>query len=188
MISAILRPDKPPEKMSELSFVACLAVAECIRETCGIKPALKWPNDVLVRGKKIAGILVEMMTGPCGTVAVVGIGLNVNQPAFPAELAPEATSVAMEIGNPWDLEEMLVSLATSLFTEYDKYMGSGFEGTLRRWRNHMWGVGAHAEATTGGQRFTGIIRGVDSTGALILEDGSGADHLIHAADRISITT
>ena len=187
-MSAILRPDKPPEKTPELSFVACLAVAECIRETCRITPALKWPNDVLVGGKKVAGILVEMMTAPRGAVAVVGIGLNVNQTAFPADLAADATSVAMEIGNPCDLEEMLVSLATSLFTEYDKYVSSGFGGTLRRWRNHMWGVGARAEALTGGQTFSGIVRGVDPTGALILEDASGHMRLIHAADRVSITT
>ena len=186
LISAILTPGKPLQDLPQVTFVASLAVAECLCAAYGLDVLLKWPNDVLSGGKKIAGILVELAFLRTGTAAVVGIGLNVNQMRFPPDLADTATSVALETGRCWDVEESSLDLVDALFTEYENYQHRGFEEILRRWRKYMWGCGGHSEVISGGRTLEGTMVGVDSTGALILRDANGEQHVIHAADAISV--
>ena len=185
-MSAILIPGKPPEDLPQVTFVASLAAAEWLRGGYGLDVLLKWPNDVLIGGKKIAGILVELAFLRTAAAAVVGIGLNVNQMGFPPDLADTATSVALETGRCWDVEESSLDLVGALFTEYENYQHRGFEEILRRWRKYMWGCGAQAEVVGEGRILEGTISGVDSTGALILRDANGEEHAIHAADAISV--
>ena len=184
IMSAILRPAMPASEMPKLSFAASLAVAEWLKSECGLGCALKWPNDVMVGDRKLAGILVELAISANECAAVAGIGVNVNQRRLPDELAETAASLAIETGQSYDIPALTKSLAGHVFTVYERFLTSGFEGILADWRKYMWGMGAKVEVATEGQALNGIIRGVDHAGALLLEDAHGQVHAVHAADAV----
>ncbi|HPP76254.1 MAG TPA: biotin--[acetyl-CoA-carboxylase] ligase, partial [Armatimonadota bacterium] len=100
LVSVIFRPNLPPERMGELAFVASVAVAGTLRDCCGLEPRIKWPNDVQVDGLKISGIIVEAAKG----AAILGVGINVNWTELPEEITSTATSIALEVGRPVDME------------------------------------------------------------------------------------
>jgi len=178
LMSIILRPKLPLNRYSELAFVAAVALAECLRDACGVEPALKWPNDVLIGGRKVAGILVEADQG----AAIVGIGVNVNQSEFPHELASTATSLAIEAGSGLDVDALTQALIDSLFAAYKL----PFEEILTRWRKYMWGLGCPVEVVTEGVTVSGTIVGIDSDGGLLL-DCDGKQQRVIAADAVSAT-
>ena len=175
LMSVILRPKLPLNRYSELAFVAAVALADCLRDNCSLEPALKWPNDVLIGGRKVAGILVESGQG----AAIVGIGVNVNQSEFPPELAATATSVAIEAGSGLDVDALTQALIDSLFAAYQL----PFEEILTRWRKYMWGLGCSVDVVTEGVTVSGTIAGIDSDGALLLDQAGGVRRIV-AADAV----
>jgi BirA family biotin operon repressor/biotin-[acetyl-CoA-carboxylase] ligase len=117
-VSVLLRPAIAPADALWLSLAAGLAVQAAVREVTALEPDIRWPNDLLLSGKKFCGILTELNAEATRVRhAVVGIGINVHQPAFPPELAPIATSLAMETGRNWPRQELLVSLLKALHRE-----------------------------------------------------------------------
>lgn len=180
ILSAVLRPSIPSERWGELSFVASLAIAKCLEsEGCG-EVALKWPNDVLLGGRKVCGILVETSGG----AAVVGIGLNVNQREFPQEIRESATSVMLQTGAARDVRCTVDSLARGLFSRYEAYVVRGFEEIRRHWEKYMWGAGRLVEVVGEGYHLRGRMTGVDPSGALVIADGEGKRHNVVAADDV----
>lgn len=164
-------------------FAASLAVADCLRECCGIPdPQLKWPNDVLVRDRKIAGILVETASRPHPAV-VVGIGVNVLQTSLTPEISQLATSIVLETGMELDVDELAELIAHTFFDLRDLR----FEDILDQWRNYMWGVGRQADVTGEGRTVSGVISGVDSAGALLLADALGNVTSIVSAESVRIS-
>jgi BirA family transcriptional regulator, biotin operon repressor / biotin---[acetyl-CoA-carboxylase] ligase len=123
LVSVLLRPDVEPARLPELSLVAGRACAEAIAEVAGLEIEVKFPNDVLVRGRKVAGILAEASEGR----VVLGIGVNVSQAAgdLPAEPRTPATSLLLETGRPVDRAELLVALLDRLERRYDEWLGAG---------------------------------------------------------------
>ncbi|MCE5199776.1 MAG: biotin--[acetyl-CoA-carboxylase] ligase [Armatimonadota bacterium] len=184
LMSMVLRPDKPVSCLGEMAFVVSLGVAEYIAREHGLEPGLKWPNDVMIGSRKIVGILVEAVPSQEGCV-VAGIGLNVNQPKFPSELAGIATSLAIESGRFYDVDSIADGIAASVLEIHRDYLKNGFEETLGLWRKYMWGVGKQACIMTGDQEVIGIIDGVNCSGALVLRDSSGNTIVVHAADNIN---
>jgi len=184
LMSAVLAENRPPSEYSQLSFTASLAVAELLRSKCGLPAEIKWPNDVVVRGRKIAGILVEIALTRVGSTAVVGIGLNVRQTSFPDEIADIATSIALQGGSCTDVDELIEALTESLFSIIE----TSFEEILARWRKYMWGIGKRAAVHTEGNIITGVIGGVDSIGALLLDLPNGARQSIVSADVLKLVT
>ncbi len=178
-MSVLLRPDIPPNRYSELAFAAGIAVAECLEKKCGLAPALKWPNDVLVADRKIAGILVERERG----AAVIGIGVNVMQGSFPPDLAKMATSVALEQGKCTDVETLAAVILERLFAACIL----GFEEIRERWQKYIWGVGRLVEVVTEAATFPGTITGIDTDGALLIDRG-GIIRRVIAADTINVRT
>jgi BirA family biotin operon repressor/biotin-[acetyl-CoA-carboxylase] ligase len=183
LMSIILRPPIPIESIHELTFVTSLAIADYLNIRFGISVLLKWPNDVLVDDKKIAGILIEQASTDEGLAVVVGIGLNVNQSQFPSELSDIATSIALLAGNRYNIPEIAETLSSNILLQYKKYLSSGFEDILTRWRKYMWGIGGQARITTEGKVIEGTIIRLDPTGALIIK-GDFDTHTIHAADAV----
>jgi BirA family transcriptional regulator, biotin operon repressor / biotin---[acetyl-CoA-carboxylase] ligase len=120
LVSVLLRPDVEPARLPELSLVAGRACAEAIAEVAGLETEVKFPNDVLVRGRKVAGILAEASEGR----VVLGIGVNVSQDAgeLPAEPRTPATSLLLETGREVDRAELLVALLERLERRYDKWL------------------------------------------------------------------
>jgi BirA family transcriptional regulator, biotin operon repressor / biotin---[acetyl-CoA-carboxylase] ligase len=123
LVSILLRPDVEPARLPELSLVAGRACAEAIAETAGVETDVKFPNDVLVRGRKVAGILAEASEGR----VVLGIGVNVSQAAgeLPAEARTPATSLLLETGREIDRAELLVALLDRLERRYGEWLGAG---------------------------------------------------------------
>lgn len=122
LVSVLLRPDVEPARLPELSVVAGRACAEAIADVAGLETEVKFPNDVLVGGRKVAGILAEASEGR----VVLGIGVNVSQAAgeLPAEPRTPATSLLLETGREVDRAELLVALLERLERRYDEWLGA----------------------------------------------------------------
>jgi BirA family biotin operon repressor/biotin-[acetyl-CoA-carboxylase] ligase len=120
LASVLLRPQVEPARLPELSVVAGTAVAEALAAATGLAPTVKFPNDVLVGGKKVAGILAEANEGR----VVLGIGVNVNQTAdeLPADASTQPTSLRLETGQKLDRAQLLVSILNRLGVEYDRWL------------------------------------------------------------------
>jgi BirA family biotin operon repressor/biotin-[acetyl-CoA-carboxylase] ligase len=123
LVSVLLRPAVESPRLPELSLVAGGAVAEAIAEVTGIDPAIKFPNDVLVGGKKVAGILAESTEGR----VVLGIGVNVNQTAedLPRDAQTTPTSLRIEVGDRVDRADLLAAILLRLERSYDRWIASG---------------------------------------------------------------
>lgn len=125
-LSILWRPDFPPEKAARLSCAGALAASAAIEEVCGISPNIKWPNDLLLNGKKISGILTEAAwQGEGRSFVIVGTGINVNTEQFPEGLKGIASSLYLETGRSWELER----LAAAFIARLDSvYQGWGEDG------------------------------------------------------------
>jgi BirA family biotin operon repressor/biotin-[acetyl-CoA-carboxylase] ligase len=119
LASVVLHPDVPTENLAELSLVAGRACAQALAEVAGVVPTVKWPNDVLIDGRKVAGILAEAREGR----VVLGIGINVHQTAaqLPDRAEQPATSLLLETGRRFERAELLASLLDHLEREHDAW-------------------------------------------------------------------
>ena len=120
LVSVLLRPPVEPPRLPQLSLVMGGAVAEAIAETTGLDPAIKFPNDVLLGGRKVAGILAESSEGR----VVLGIGVNANQTAaqLPADAQTEPTSLRLELGEPVDRAALLATILRRVEQAYDRWI------------------------------------------------------------------
>ena len=120
LVSVLLRPEIEPSRLPELSLVAGGAVAEAIADVTGIDPAIKFPNDVLVDGRKVAGILAESSEGR----VVLGVGVNANQTAdeLPGDVQTQPTSLRVELGEPVDRAALLAAILLRLEGAYDRWL------------------------------------------------------------------
>jgi BirA family biotin operon repressor/biotin-[acetyl-CoA-carboxylase] ligase len=186
-LSLILRPPVSTAVAPQLNLLAAVAVAEAIIEVSGLTPAIKWPNDVLVNGKKVCGILAEMQTeaGVLQSV-VLGIGVNVNAPlsAFPPELQDKASSLFLAGGRLLDRAAFAAALLTHLEKFSVLWIEQGFSAIRPAWERHaaeLIGKAIVVAAPEG--TLAGTVLGLDSDGALLLrEQDSGAPRRVLAGD------
>jgi len=177
--SVILRPALPPSDVLVLSLAVALAVRAAIRElNPALQPDLKWPNDLLLDGKKFCGILTEMNAEPTRVRhIVVGIGINVNQASFPDELRPIATSLLVASGGEWSRVDLTASLLKSLHREYRELVDNAAarESILRRFTSASSYVrGKHVRISENGDAgFEGITEGLDPRGFLQVRTAAG---------------
>ena len=167
--SSILRPALPPSEVLVLSLAAGLAVQAAIRQVDDrVHPDLKWPNDVLIDGKKVCGILTEMNAEVTRVrYIVVGIGINVNQASFPKELS--ATSLRLTTGSEWSRVELAAALLKSLDQEYRALVEDqgARQSILRRFaENSSWVHGRNVRIEENGAAFEGTTEGLDPRGFL----------------------
>jgi biotin-[acetyl-CoA-carboxylase] ligase BirA-like protein len=171
--SVILRPQFKPAESARLVFAAGLAVAETLREQYGLKVETNWPNDVLVDGRKICGVLTEMNSvGGKVNFVVVGVGVNVNfdvGKVFPEELQETATSLKKECGEQVSLDELLRVLLVKLEKTYELFTTGGFLPVLAEWRKYARFLGSQVEVSTDDGRLQGVALDVDEEGALLLK-------------------
>lgn len=175
--SLILRPQGGPADAARLSFVAALAVHDALRALCGpqLNLALKWPNDVLLNGGKLSGILLESM-GSGGTIQALVIGIGVNLAAAPQAVEPGAVrpvSLQGETGLSVTPDDFLTALAVS-FDGWSRQMRDfGFAPIRAAWLARAARIGETITARTGTAEATGRFEGIDETGALILTGPRG---------------
>ncbi len=186
-LSAILRPPVPAAAVSQLNLLAAVAVADTIAQVCGLTPAIKWPNDVLVGGKKVCGILAEMQTAAATLrAAVLGIGVNLNAPldAFPEELRGKASSLFLAGGRLVDRSAFTVALLTHLEKLYVLWLEGGFSALRPAWEHYAaWMMGQQIVVAAPDGTVAGTVLGLDRDGALLLqEQGSGTPRRLLAGD------
>ncbi|MEW6661825.1 MAG: biotin--[acetyl-CoA-carboxylase] ligase [Bacillota bacterium] len=183
-LSLILRPPIQPAKAPHLTMVAAVAAARAVEEASGLKAGIKWPNDILVNGKKVCGILTELKAEAERVhYAVVGIGLNVN--LSPADLPPElhatATSLAIETGHPVSRVLLTQGLLVHLEAFYTGYLAQGFGLIKEAWEKMNVTLGRPVQVTAPEGRFSGIALDIDADGALLVA-GEGGIRAFYAGD------
>lgn len=184
--SVILRPALPPSDVLVLSLAAGLAVQAAIQQIDSTVMAdLKWPNDVLIGGKKVCGILAEMNAEATRVrYIVVGIGINVNQASFPKDLP--ATSLRLATGTEWSRVELAAALLKSLDREYRALLEGidAREAILRRFAaSSSWTVGKSVRIEENGAAFSGVTEGLDSRGFLLVRNEKGVRTILSGTVR-----
>ncbi|MCF5051115.1 biotin--[acetyl-CoA-carboxylase] ligase, partial [Pseudomonas syringae] len=166
--SLVLRIDGGLRQLEGLSLVVGLAVMQALRESGVQGASLKWPNDVLVGQKKIAGILLELVGDPADICHVVlGIGVNVNMQKAD-EVDQQWTSVQLETGSPVDRNRLVAQLGLQLQHYLDRHRVAGFTALQEEWeQNHAW-QGRAVSLIAGVNQVDGVVLGVDPQGALRL--------------------
>ncbi|MGM9923140.1 MAG: biotin--[acetyl-CoA-carboxylase] ligase [Bacillus sp. (in: firmicutes)] len=184
-MSIILKPHIPIHEMPKLTLLTAVAVAQAIESTTGVSPHIKWPNDVLMNGKKVCGILTEMQAEADGIHSVViGPGINVNQRLedFPEELRDIATSLMIETGKTVAREVLISSILSKLEDLYLLFQHEGFGPIKALWESYAINMGKTITATTAQGRITGKALGITEDGVLLIKDEHDHVHSIYSAD------
>jgi BirA family biotin operon repressor/biotin-[acetyl-CoA-carboxylase] ligase len=175
-MSLILRPPIPIMHASHLTLLASVGVWEGIRRVTGLPIQIKWPNDLLVQGKKVCGILTELR-GEHDQIhyVILGIGMNVNTQAehFPPELRKIATSLAIELGKPIHRAILLAAMLEELEKAYDRYLREGFSPIRERWEQVSGILGKTITARTPQGKIHGIAEHLNEQGALLIRTQQG---------------
>lgn len=184
--SVVVRPNLPPSDVLVLSLAAGLAVRAAIQQVDSrLTTDLKWPNDVLIDGKKVSGILTEMNAEATRVrYIVVGIGINVNQTGFPKEL--QASSLRLATGSDWSRVELTAALLKSLEREYRNLLedSEARESVLRRFaESSSWVQGKAVRIEENGSAFEGTTAGLDSRGFLQVRTSKGMQTVLSGTVR-----
>ena len=187
--SVILRPRLLPVHAPQITLMAAVALAETVAPLIEQAPVIKWPNDILVNGKKLAGVLSEAACNPERIDHVIlGIGLNLNYRvvSMPAEIRRRATSVTDLTGNEIDRESVMIRLIQNLDRCYGELEECGFETLRPRWDKFFGLRGRRVRIENHEQVVTGRALGIDRNGALVVEDEFGELQNIYAGDVIPL--
>lgn len=190
-LSAILRPKLHPLHAPQITLMAAVALAETAQLFVADHVSIKWPNDILVNGKKLAGILTESSCDPDRIhYVIVGIGVNLNLPreSLPDALRDSATSVLVLTGRPIDRTAFACRLIRSLDQCYGELERKGFGPLAERWESFSALKGKRVRVDMAGQQVAGLASGIDKDGALILLLEDGSRQRILAGDVIPLDT
>jgi BirA family biotin operon repressor/biotin-[acetyl-CoA-carboxylase] ligase len=183
--SLILRPPVLPTQASQLTFLSAVAVARAIAAVTTLQPAIKWPNDLLVEGRKVAGLLIEMSAETEKVhFVVLGIGVNINmtRDQFPSDLRHPATSLALETGREISRLEFTRALLTALDDTYEIFLTRGYEAIRDEWLSHCSIMGREVRIMFHESATYGMVMGIDEDGALLLRLHDGRIERVIAGD------
>ena len=183
--SIVLRPPLPPAAVPQVALVAGVAVAAALAEMPGLAPRVKWPNDVLIDGRKVAGILTEMEAEVERVHHVIlGIGVNLNAPraAFPPELRERATSLFLATGRRVDRAAVTGRLLAALEARYGRFLEGGFEAVRAEWESYSCLTGTDVRVASAEGEMAGRVLGLDTDGALMLARPDGTSTRIVAGE------
>jgi BirA family biotin operon repressor/biotin-[acetyl-CoA-carboxylase] ligase len=178
-VSVVLRPGPDPSP-SLWTLVAGVGLAEALRLVSGLDVLIKWPNDLVVRGKKVCGILTEGCASE-GVIrhVVIGFGINLRPAAYPADLTDRATSLERELGRPVERGLVLAASLEALASRVERCRASGVAEVLDRWRALApSSIGSQVEWSGPRGVRRGTTAGIDENGALLVGAGSGIERII----------
>jgi BirA family biotin operon repressor/biotin-[acetyl-CoA-carboxylase] ligase len=174
--SVLLRPDLPPQETTQLTILSATAIRRAIKTVTGLSAEIKWPNDLLLRGRKVAGILTEL-SAELDRVrhVIVGIGVDVNQDAqgFPGELRKTATSLKIESGAEVSRPELAVEILRELDHDYARLGPGKFSEVADEWEAACVTIGRNVTVHAGDRRFKGRAESLDDDGALLIRTEHG---------------
>jgi BirA family biotin operon repressor/biotin-[acetyl-CoA-carboxylase] ligase len=178
--SVLLRPALRPQKVTQLTVAAATALTRAIRAETDLTPRIKWPNDVLINGRKVAGVLTEL-SAELDTVRHVnlGIGVDVNLTAseFPSEVRKVATSLRIESGRQIERADLAVAILRELDRDYARITSGQFAELADEWESHCSTLGTNVVIRMGDRTVAGRAESLDPDGALLLRTEHG--HLEH---------
>jgi len=182
--SIVLRPKFELGRWPLIGLMSALAVSDALAKTFNLQTDIKWPNDVCVNERKLSGILAETVETNLGMAAIVGIGINLKQADFSAELKSSATSVEEAAGATPNGDMMLDNLLGALAQRYDVLQSNdGAEHTIREWCAHSsYAYDRKVRVTLNQEVFEGTTRGLESDGALRVETEEGRIRIVRAGD------
>ncbi|RST73644.1 biotin--[acetyl-CoA-carboxylase] ligase [Siminovitchia acidinfaciens] len=184
-MSIIVRPDLPPQKAPQFTLITAVAVARAIEEVTEITPEIKWPNDLLIKGKKVVGILTELQAEADKISSlIIGIGMNVNHASddFPVEVKKIASSLFIEKGEKISRAALIQSFLKNFEKYYSIYISDGFLPIRILWESYATSIGKQIKATTVTGEIVGVAVGISNEGVLKIEDEKGVIHNIYSAD------
>jgi BirA family biotin operon repressor/biotin-[acetyl-CoA-carboxylase] ligase len=177
-LSVVLRLPLPPDSLPIVTLALGLATADTIARITGLAPDLRWPNDVMLGGKKTAGILVQL----ADEAVIAGIGINVNHPAFPPEIAQEATSLRLASARLQSREDLLIALLPAIDSFCRMLVEGGRAPILEMFARHSsYAQGKRVRVDNpSGRALEGVTAGLDANGFLIVRADNGAESLVVA--------
>jgi len=182
-LSLILRPKISPLEAPKITLLAGIAAAESILSLADIDVHIKWPNDILIGNRKVAGVLTEIASDLDEVSHVVtGLGMNVNVRAFPPELQDVATSLYLEIGRPVDRSALVRTFLERYEPHYTTFLEGRTDAILERWKALSRTLGSRIGVEISGRRITGVARNIERDGSLILETPDGKMHRVFSGD------
>jgi len=183
-VSILLRPRLAPAQTPLLTMLAGISAQAALEAVTGLSPELKWPNDLLLNGKKLGGILTEMHAEPSVVrFVVVGIGINTNQEKFPAELAAIATSLRKESGRITFRMELLVRLLSQFESDYSRFLTEGPPFVVERFQKASdFAKGRRVRVDTGVESYVGTTTGLSPEGLLLVKRENGQATTVIAGD------
>lgn len=182
--TVLLRPRLSPAQAPLLTMLAGISAHDAIQAQTGLLPELKWPNDLLLNGKKLGGILTEMHAEPDAVrFVIVGMGINVNQEKFPAELSTIATSIRKESGRMTYRLELLARLLGQFETDYNRFLREGPGFVVDRFQSaSSFAQGRRVRVDTGVESYLGTTAGLSPEGLLLVSRDNGPLVTVIAGD------
>ena len=182
-MSIILRPSFVPAKAPYITFISAIALVESLQQVLELEARIKWPNDVMINGKKTAGILTELRAEMEGIHhIIVGIGLNVNNTRFPKELRDKITSLSSEVGEKVARVPLVQAFLESLEHWYEITLGPHPEQSFERWRELSCTVGNDVEVNLGDRVLKGRATRLEPGGSLFVLQDNGEEYEVLAGD------
>ena len=184
LFSVLLRPQLSPEKAPQITLLMALAVSKVLREQYGFDAKIKWPNDVVINGKKVCGILTEMnMDGTGIASVVVGIGINVNQKNIPEELTQSATSLSLQKGMDFNREEILECVLIAFEEYYELFLQTGaLQQLVKHYNEWLVSLNTEVRVLDPQGEYSGISRGINENGELLVEVPDGKIEVVYAGE------
>lgn len=182
LVSVLLRPPLPVDELPLVLMAAGLAACDGVEAAAGFRPRLKWPNDLVVDDRKLAGLLSEA-AGTGEPAVILGLGVNVSAGAYPKELSDDAVSCAEVASRPVDRSELLVGFLSGLEARYSAVLTGKRDATLTAYRSDSATLGRRVRVElTVGDPLEGTATRLADDGRLIVTDDAGTDHPVHVGD------
>jgi BirA family biotin operon repressor/biotin-[acetyl-CoA-carboxylase] ligase len=174
--SILLLPDLRPQETTQLVVASSTALRRAIQTATGLAPAIKWPNDILIEGKKVAGILTELsaeLDRVKYVILGIGVDVNLNAGDFPVELRKTATSLRAQLGRAVSRPELAVLMLRELDEDYARILAGDFPAVADEWEKHCTTIGQDVVIRTGDRQIRGRAESLGEDGALLLRTDHG---------------
>lgn len=183
--SVVLKPPFLPQEASKCTLLAAVAVVKAVNKIAGVEAAIKWPNDILLLGRKLVGILTEM-NAEFGHInyVVIGTGINTNGTPedYPEEVRPLAVSVADAAQEPFTRVDLLCDILKNMEDLYEEAVAHGFGAVLQEWRKYSCTLGQEVKVIAPDMTYFGTAVDIDDEGLLIVRKEDGSEEKVVAGD------